>query len=93
MVRTRRRSGAALPGFVLESLEVLEGVEGGGLVEVDVEEGLAEVLVLGAEHLQLGIGRRRGRGRGTGGLAASGHGQASCPWHPSEDLRMRSLCV
>ena len=41
---------AALAGVVLELLEVLEGVEGGGLVEVDFEEGLAEVVVLGGEH-------------------------------------------
>ncbi len=46
-----------LPGVVLEFLEVLEGVQWSGRVEVDVEQGLAEVVVLGGEHLQLGFGR------------------------------------
>ena len=62
--------GPDLPGFVLESLEVLEGVEWSCLVKLDVEEGLAEVVVLGGEHLQLGFGRRRGRG----GAAGQGEG-------------------
>ncbi len=60
----RNRRGSAtggsrptLPGFVLESLEVLEGFERGGLVEIEIEQGLAEVVVLGGEHLQLGFGR------------------------------------
>ena len=69
-VQTYRSSRIALPGVVLESLEVLEGVEGGGVVEIDFEEGLAEVVVLGGEHLQLGFGRRRGRG----GAAGQGEG-------------------
>ena len=44
-------SRPTLPSVVLESLEVLEGVEWGGLVEIEVEQGLAEVVVLGGEHL------------------------------------------
>ena len=45
------KSRGILAGFVLESLEVAEGVEWSGLVEIDVEQGLAEVVVLGGEHL------------------------------------------
>ncbi len=76
-------SRPTLQGFVLESLEVLEGVEWRGVVEVDFEQGLAKVVVLGGEHLQLGFGRGYRAGGAAGGLACE---SLPCEGLPCEGL-------